>query len=102
MGSERLADGRDDQGEGGVGELPDPPVPVRPQLVVHRGPEGQHGQHVRLGGRGGQLLEPGLEKTRFLKKKNQPSGFFWVFWFFLGRVFRAFSVSRILLGASRL
>jgi hypothetical protein len=46
----------------------------------------------------------GLEKT-------QPSGFlgflgFWVFWFFLyicleERVLRVFSVSRILLGASR-
>ncbi len=27
--------------------------------------------------------EAGLEKTR-VKKKNQPSGFFWVFWFFFG------------------
>jgi hypothetical protein len=64
----------------------------------------------------------GLEKTRvFKKKKNQPSGFFWVFlgffwffwvfgvfWVFLGlfartRGFLGFiSVSRILLGASRL
>jgi hypothetical protein len=56
----------------------------------------------------------GLEKTRVFKKK-QPSGFlgfflvfFWFFWVFLGffcpdeRVFRVFSVSRILLGASRL
>ncbi len=32
-----------------------------------------------------QLLLPGLEKPGFLKKKNQPSGFFfWVFWVFLG------------------
>jgi hypothetical protein len=57
-------------------------------------------------------MEAGLEKTRDLKK-NQPSGFFFVFifififWGFLyicpeERVFRVFSVSRILLGASRL
>jgi hypothetical protein len=74
------------------------------------------------------LLEPGLEKTRF--KKKQPTGFFLglfgffgVFLGFLGffgfflvfsfflfflyicpeeRVLRVFSVSRILLGASRL
>jgi hypothetical protein len=26
----------------------------------------------------------GLEKTRFKKKKTQPSGFFWVFWGFFG------------------
>jgi hypothetical protein len=60
-------------------------------------------------------LEPRLEKTRFFK--NQPSRFFWFFWvfrvfwvffvFFIDifpeeRVFRVFSVSRILLGASRL
>jgi hypothetical protein len=60
-------------------------------------------------------LEAGLEKNPGLKKK-QPSGvflfFFWFFWFigvFFGgvflyicpeeRVFRVFSVSRILLGA---
>jgi hypothetical protein len=40
-------------------------------------------------------------------KKNQPSGCFCFFWVFLficpeERVFRVFSVSRILLGASRL
>ncbi len=60
----------------------------------------------------------GLEKTRvFFNNKTQPSGFFWVFWVFLGffgffwvffifaqkREFLGFfSVSRILLGASRL
>ncbi len=55
----------------------------------------------------------GLEKTRF-EKKTKPSVFFVVFFFFLfflgvftyicpeERVFRVFSVSRILLGASRL
>jgi hypothetical protein len=57
----------------------------------------------------------GWKKTRVLKK-NQPSGFFLGFFFFcffvfLGflyicpeesRLFRVFSVSRILLGASRL
>jgi hypothetical protein len=60
-------------------------------------------------------LKAGLEKTRFIFrknpvffKKNQPSGFFWVFGVFLGffcpdeRVFRVFSVSQTLLGASRL
>ncbi len=57
-------------------------------------------------------LEAGLEKTR-VKKKTSPVGFlvfFWffcVFWIFLyicpeERVFRVLSVSRILLGASRL
>jgi hypothetical protein len=63
----------------------------------------------------GYGFKAGLEKTRVLKKKSQPSGFFgffWVFWVFLGflgflhigseeRVFRVFSVSRILIGASR-
>ena len=50
-------------------------------------------------------LEAGLEKTRFLKKETQPSGFFRVLFFYIcpeERVFRVFSVSRILLGASRL
>ncbi len=63
-------------------------------------------------------LVTGLEKTRVFLKKTQPSGFFWVFCFFLGflgffwvflgffaqmRGFLGFiSVSRILLGASRL
>jgi fucokinase len=58
------------------------------------------------------LPQAWLEKTRFKKKKKQPSGFF-VFFDFLGsfwviytfpeeRVFRVFSVSRILFGASRL
>jgi hypothetical protein len=48
-------------------------------------------------------IQAGLEKTRFKK-----SGFFGVFWFLYiyiwleERVFRVFSVSRILLGASRL
>ncbi len=49
-------------------------------------------------------------KNPGLFKKTQPSGVFWVFWFFLGfwvfcpeeRVLGFFSVSRILLGASRL
>jgi hypothetical protein len=70
-----------------------------------------------------ETMEAGLEKTRVFKKKTNPVGFlgFWFFllgfwgflgffWFFLGflyicpeeRVFRVFSVSRILLGASRL
>jgi hypothetical protein len=57
----------------------------------------------------------GWKKPGFFLKKTQPSGFFgffWVFWVFLGffgffcpdeRVFRVFfSVSRILIGASRL
>ncbi len=55
--------------------------------------------------------EAGLEKTRGLKK-NQPSGFFSVFCFFCfflfflyicpeEKVFRVFSISRILLDASR-
>jgi len=59
-----------------------------------------------------KMLKSGLEKTRF-KKKTQPSGFFgffvffWVFglfWVFCPeeRVLGFFSVSRILLGASRL
>jgi hypothetical protein len=50
-----------------------------------------------------QLLQAGLEKPGFLYKKTSPV-FFWffgVFWFFLyicpeERVFRVFSVSRIL------
>jgi hypothetical protein len=47
------------------------------------------------------LLETWLENTRF--KKNQPSGFFWDFLYICPeeRVFRVFSVSRILLDASR-
>jgi hypothetical protein len=57
------------------------------------------------GGGSKTLAKAGLEKTRVLKK-TQPSSFF-VFLFFLyicleERVFRVFSVSRILLGASRL
>jgi hypothetical protein len=28
--------------------------------------------------------QAGLEKTRVFKQKIQPSGFFWVFWFFFG------------------
>jgi hypothetical protein len=53
----------------------------------------------------------GWKKTRVFKKKNQPSGVFCFFWGFLGffgffcpeeRVLGFFSVSRILLGASRL
>jgi hypothetical protein len=61
-----------------------------------------------------ELLQAGLEKTRFFIKKKKPAQ--WVFfwgggWGFLGlfiyllrreRSFRVFSVSRILLGASRL
>jgi hypothetical protein len=57
----------------------------------------------------------GLEKTR-VKKKNSPVGYFGIFAFFFGffgflrfflycpeeRVFRVFSISRILLDASRL
>jgi hypothetical protein len=49
-----------------------------------------------------------LEKTRVFLKKTQPREFFWFFWGFLGffgpeeRVLGFFSVSRILLGASRL
>ncbi len=63
----------------------------------------------------GGLLVRGLEKTRVFKKKLSPVVIFWFFWgFFLGyfgfflyicpeeRVFRVLSVSRILLGASRL
>ncbi len=51
-------------------------------------------------------LEAGLEKTEFFLK-TQPSGFCGFFWAFLyicpeEGVFRVFSVSRILLGASRL
>ncbi len=54
---------------------------------------------------------PGLEKTRLKKKKPSPVGFFgffWFFWVFLGSFAQTrgflgfFSVSRILLGASRL
>jgi hypothetical protein len=48
---------------------------------------------------GAQYNEAGLEKTRFFIK-TQPSGFFWVFGFFVflyicpeERVFRVFSVS---------
>jgi hypothetical protein len=49
------------------------------------------------------------KKTRVFKN-NQPSGFFGFFWGYLvflyicpeERVFRVFSVSRVLLGASRL
>ncbi len=61
------------------------------------------------------VLQPGLEKTRFFLNPAQWVslgflGFFWVIMFFWGflyicpeeRVFRVFSVSRILLGASRL
>jgi hypothetical protein len=50
----------------------------------------------------------GLEKIRVKKKKTQLSGFFWFFGDFYiyfcpeERVFRVFSVSRILLGASKL
>jgi hypothetical protein len=74
---------------------------------------------------GAQYNEAGLEKNRvFYIKKNQPNGFFCFFWVFFGfffflfflcffgffkiyicpeeRVFRVFSVSRILLGTSRL
>jgi hypothetical protein len=58
-------------------------------------------------------LEAGLEKTQVKKKKTSQVGFlvffgvFWVFWGFLyicpeEGVFRVFSVSRILLGVSRL
>jgi hypothetical protein len=57
------------------------------------------------------LLQAALEKTHVLKKKPSPVGFF-VFLFFIvffssyicpeERVFRVFSVSRILFGASRL
>jgi hypothetical protein len=62
----------------------------------------------------GERLHAGLEKTWFfILKKNSPAGsfvFFGVFWIFLGflyicpeeRIFRFFSVSRILLGASSL
>jgi hypothetical protein len=63
------------------------------------------------------MLLAGLEKTRGFLKKPSPVGLliffgvFWVFgflWFFFlyicpeERVFRVFSISRILLGASRL
>ncbi len=66
----------------------------------------------------GEAPKTGLEKPGFFKKPSQVGflvffvflGFFWVFCFFLvflyicpeERVFRVFSVSRILLGASRL
>jgi hypothetical protein len=70
-------------------------------------PRGHAPHHVRpvLDG----LAPAGLEKTRAFLKTTQPSGFFWffgvfwVFWFFLvfykfaqKRVFRVFSVSRII------
>ncbi len=52
---------------------------------------------------------PGLEKTRVFLKKTSPVGFFGFFlgffgffWYICPEVFRVFSVSRILLGASRL
>jgi hypothetical protein len=54
---------------------------------------------------------PGFEKTRLKKKTKKKQVVFWVFGFFWGfllfiypekRGFRVFSVSRILLGASRL
>jgi hypothetical protein len=60
------------------------------------------------GGKGTEPFEAGLEKTRAFKKKTKPSGFFGGFLGFLKyicpeeRVFRVFSFSRILLGASRL
>jgi hypothetical protein len=71
--------------------------------------------HVPGKGGGDEMLwgpsSPGLEKTRF-KKKTSPVGFLlliflgflFFFWFFCPdeRVFRVFSVSPILLGASRL
>jgi hypothetical protein len=70
--------------------------------------------HYNVPGRRSSSLKAGLEKPGFFFK-NQPSGFFclffWFFWvslfFFIyicteERVFRVFSVSRILLGASRL
>jgi hypothetical protein len=76
--------------------------------------EQPHGKGELKAGRVGRiLLDAGLEKTWVLKKTSQ--WFFWgvfgVFWDFFGflkyicpeeRVFRVFSVSRILLGASRL
>ncbi len=55
----------------------------------------------------GSPSEAGLEKTRFFIKKNPAQwGFFGLFGFFIyicpeERIFRVFSVSRILLGASR-
>jgi hypothetical protein len=61
-----------------------------------------------------KVLQPGLEKTRFFFKNPAQCfflfffGFFVFFWFFWGffspeeRVLGFFSVSRILLGASRL
>jgi hypothetical protein len=58
-------------------------------------------------GQGG--LNPGLEKTRVFYIKNQPSGFFFFFGFLGFFIYLprreslwGFSVSRILLGASRL
>jgi hypothetical protein len=66
--------------------------------------------HYNVPGRRSSSLKAGLEKNPgfFKKQKNQPSGFFWVslvFFIYIcpeERVFRVFSVSRILLGASRL
>jgi hypothetical protein len=66
-----------------------------------------------IGFSGSRISDPkplfsGLEKTRVFKKKNQPSGFFGVFWVFWGFFAQTrgllgyFSVSQILLGASRL
>jgi hypothetical protein len=51
-----------------------------------------------------QLVEAGLQKTRIFPFKTQPSRFFGFFWVFFPeeRVLGFFSVSRILLGASRL
>ena len=69
---------------------------------------------IAAGGRTLALLHPGWKKTGFLTTtKNSPVGFFVFFFGFSGyfrffnicpkeRVFRVFSVSRILIGASRL
>ncbi len=91
-------------GEGVVAEVEDAQVEIAGEEALFQ--EGDvvvgHVEH----------LEAGLEKTR-VKKKTSPVGFFGFlgffgyFGFFLyifpeERIFRAFSVSRILLGASRL
>jgi hypothetical protein len=80
-------------------------------VAINCSGQAEHIQHI-------MAMEAGLEKTRVFLKKNQPSVFFWGFLGFFGffgffifyifficpeeRVFRVFSVSRILLGASRL
>jgi hypothetical protein len=94
-----------------------PPLGVRPPEPADQA--ALRGEDIRAAERrGGEVHrqhQAGLEKTRGFKKKKQPSGFFCFFLFFFGvlfflfflyicpeeRIFRVFSVSRILFGASR-